>query len=311
MEQLVDITPLRTHGLAADLDGNFKKLAAGVEDAEELLRTAIVILHGEGKESGCDLITGTGLWIEVENGAHWINGERYLNEDALTLSLNPSTTSYIYMTLGTDGLPKLIAEVSLTLPSPIGRWYCGVVVTDIDSIVSVDSSEAETVNADVMHAKIVELNEWRAIAEEAIGSEYFTETPPLSSLDARVSDIEAGGGVDADTVKWDTLQRAFGDTTKISQWVDGRIVDHENRLHDSIAGPGGEGGSEVSYVFQEYDVVSANVARGFLMLCRTVCPMLFRYMTDCVGLVWRVSGDGTDEFDHVDWDNSTWVVLPL
>lgn len=307
--QLTDITFGRTTGLAEDLDGNFKSLKTGVEGMADILRNAVLRLHGEGREIGCDMAAGAGLWCSVGAGsedAHWINGERYtLDGNAVTVLLNPNSTTHVYMTLD-NGASKLVGRPTKVIPSDVGEWYVGVAVTNGTVCTSVDDTDAETVNADNVASRLQAIAAWQEEVETAIGANYFGETPPSASVDTRLTRIESGGGPE-DAILWGALEKSGGDPTKISQEIDADITSHETRMHGAVVD---DGSDKIEYVIQEYDVISANVARGFLMLCRTVCPMLFTYMTDCIGLVWHVSGDGTDEFDVVDWVNSTWVVAP-
>jgi len=300
-----------TTGFADLLDANFAYLDGAVAAMEQVLADAILYMHGEGKQLLCDLATGTGLWVEVGSAGgdnvFWVNGKRYvIPEPPFIVPLPANSTKYVY--IGWDdenAVPTYRMADSKSLPSPVSEWYAGSATTDIDSCTAVDMADAETVNADLLQETLQQILEDVELLKAAVGDDYLGETPPALSLDERVDLLEAGD-ISGVVIYWKLLGKAAGDPTTIEQQIDSDIAQHVTDYHSGQP----DTDPNVDFIITEYDVDAANMARAWLLLCRTVQPSLFQFFSDAAWIVWLVSGDGTDEFDNVDWDNSDWVVTP-
>jgi hypothetical protein len=254
---------------------------------------------------------GDGLDVDVSAGAgitDLSDGYAYMETSGSSnvADLDPNSTLYLYaqgITREEVGEPDSREDASFeflvrtTGGSVAGALLLAKITTSGAGVTEV-VDEREYITAVQALASVTGTSEDLAAVEAAIGSDYFGETPPAASLDARVDDMEAAGTIGN---YWGALGKAAGDPTTVDQTIDGDVAAHVATYHQD---------EDMTFfmVPQAWDVDAVNQARAALMVTRRLDPDHPENHIDAVVIVWGVYGDGSGETpDFVDRVNSTWL----
>lgn len=260
-----------------------------------------------------EVTAGAGLSVDIAAGAGVaVSGDDYLflaTTASYNLSLDANSTTVIYaraVTRTVDGDPDSRTEAvvewhtSTTGGTVAGALQVATVTTNADGVADI-SDDRSFIRALEALASLSSDSDAMDAVQEAIGSEYFGDDPPASSLDARIDDIEAAAADgDGTAVFWAALSKAAGDATTIEQYLQQQLQQH---VEDEHADDG-------SFVAQQepWDEDSVNAARHVLRSTRATDTTLPDYLLDTLVVVWGVYGDGTGTTpDYVDDANSTWL----
>lgn len=270
---------------------------------------------GAGVISGGVVSAGGGLTVSVTALQAILDssdGMVYLQTDSAgsVASLPNAATVYIH---AAAVLSEDIADSRCTaavvllwdLSNSVADAVLLAAVTTAGGAVTVVTDARTLIPALAAQAAVDVVEAWQTEVETAVGADYFGATPPTTSLHDRVTALESGGGGGGGggTVYWGALAKTAGDAGTIEGQIDADLAAHVATYHGASG--------DLSHVqVQEYDVVSANMARGVLRTTRHTDSEYPAYLSDCIVVVHEVTGDGTDVWDFVDHDNSTWVYAP-
>jgi hypothetical protein len=130
--------------------------------------------------------------------------------------------------------------------------------------------------------------------QAAVGTEYFGDTPPASSLNARVDNLELGGtgGGGAGVFYWGAAKKSLGEDTTIEQMADTKIAAAIAALPATV------GGSTI--LLQDFDCDANNAVQGWLDEIARVNPNIGDGMSDVALIVPGRKGSAL-----VDWTHTT------
>lgn len=288
---------------AAEYDSLVRILDAQVVGALEGL--------GEGLIEGGEVSAGTGLAVDVtalKAVVDTAKGKCYLATAATVQvsGLTPNTTAYLFAQAnletegGTDDSRETAVVVFDTETSDtplLGATLLAKVVTGADAVTSV-TDERSYITAVAALAGLTDFQDQIDALEVAVGTDYFGESAPALSVDARLALIEAGGSSGEGPSYWGALAKSPGDSTTVDQAIEQAVAAVEV----------GGAGEVVTTPADPWDVDSVNQAKA--LLDRTVTGAIEEAtnQVDCLILKWGVFGDGTGSTpDYVDEINSTWL----
>jgi hypothetical protein len=282
---------------AAEYDGMVSILDTQAEGALEGVGAGII--------SGGVVSGGAGLSVSVA-ALQAVIASTYgavygLSTGASTVTnLNDNSTLYIWAGCiwdpgGDDtretGWLEIFASPSATgvadailLASVVTAAGAVTTVTDIRSLVPAQQALAL---ADGFAAQI-------AAVEAAVGTEYFGDTPPASSLNARVDNLELGGtgGGGAGTFYWGAAKRSLGEDTTIEQMTDTKIAAAIAAIPATVGG--------ATLILTDWDVDANNSAQGWLDEIARVNPNIGDGMSDVALIVPGRKGRALVDFGHTD-----------
>lgn len=281
-----------TTGFDEALDTAFTLQQTNVEALDADVAAAFFALHGQGREpGGCILAIGAGLSATLTNDYYWIAGRRYLvalGVGSSTVSLTGSVTNYIYQ----DADGAFVTYTSLQTPVPTGYWYVGTATCSAVACTAVDETGSEEV------AAIDDLDD----VKDAVGWPY---TNP-ADIDTRLAAVEGGGGGGGGFSYWETMPKAAGDATSITQeattLAEDEVADHVTTYHAGEA-------VSVEDAQEQWDVDAVNQAKQLLYLTRAITPDLPETQASAATVVWDSYGygEGADGLTFIDVANSTWL----
>lgn len=293
---------------AAEYDSLVRILDAQVVGALEGL--------GEGLIEGGEVSAGTGLAVDVtalKAVVDTAKGKCYIATAATVQvsGLTPNTTAYLFAQAnletegGTDDSRETAVVVFDTETSDtplLGATLLAKVVTGADAVTSV-TDERSYITAVAALAGLTDFQDQIDALEVAVGTDYFGESAPALSVDARLALIEAGGSSGEGPSYWGALAKSPGDSTTISQEIDSKIA--------AAAGGGGDGGTVVTSE-GVWDVDAENQALALLARLKSApteeALAEFASQEDSIIVVWGVCGEGSNETpDYVDREASTWL----
>lgn len=285
--------------LDSQVVGALRGIGAGV--AEE---TAWTVAAGTGLSvdiaAGCGIARDGDLWV-------WLK-----TDGAYNLSVPASSATYVYARAVTrvdagdpDSRESGVVEwhTNSTGEAVAGALLIAKVVTDGNSVTDVTDLRTWSRGLEALLTLAGEAEELDEI-REAIGLQYFGESAPPVSLDARVDDLEAAGG-DGGTgpVYWKDLKRAAGDATTIDQRIDHDVQEHVDQYHQDE-----EEGDSFVVQAEPWDEDSVNQARHALRATRQTDAGLPAVLIDTLVVCWGIYGDGSGTSpDFIDRINSTWL----